>query len=191
MRLFLMTAPMLAMMAAVGASAQDQTPHSQPDVLESPTPQIDFPAFVKLTGEVAELREQRLLPKDVFLEQALADGALLLDTRSAEAFRLGHIEGAVNLPFSDFTDEKLAKVIGENRDRPIYIYCNNNFSDNVEPIGLKAAPLALNIPTFINLVGYGYANVWELDGVMTIAEVPWQAEPMFAQLKVVAPQTTP
>ncbi len=190
MQLFLMTAPMLALVATAGASAQDQT-QPQPDVLESSSPQIDFPAFAALTAEVAELRERRLLPKDEFLKQALADGALLLDTRSAEAFRLGHIEGAVNLPFSDFTEEKLAKVIGENRDRPIYIYCNNNFSDNVEPIGLKAAPLALNIPTFINLVGYGYDNVWELDGVMPIADVPWTGEPMFAQLQPIPEQATP
>ena len=31
---------------------------------------------------------------------------------------------------------------------------------------LKARPLALNIQTFINLVGYGYGNVWELDEVI-------------------------
>ena len=30
----------------------------------------------------------------------------------------------------------------------------------------KAAPLALNIPTFINLHGYGYGNVWELADVI-------------------------
>ncbi len=191
MRLFVMTAPLLAVMMATGASAQDQTPEAQPDLLESPAPQIDYPAFIELAAEVAELREQRLLPKDEFLKQALADGALLLDTRSVAAFELGHIEGAVNLPFSDFTQEKLLKVIGEDRNRPIYIYCNNNFRDDIPPIRLKAAPLALNIPTFINLVGYGYANAWELDGVTHIAEVPWTGERQLAQLRVDIPQTTP
>ena len=56
------------------------------------------------------------------------------------------------LPFSDFTDEKLAKVIPEKTTR-ILIYCNNNFSDNVNPIMLKRIELALNVPTFVNLWG--------------------------------------
>ena len=30
----------------------------------------------------------------------------------------------------------------------------------------KRLQLALNIPTFINLVGYGYENVWELAEVI-------------------------
>ena len=31
---------------------------------------------------------------------------------------------------------------------------------------LFRSPLALNIQTFINLVGYGYTNVWELVDVV-------------------------
>lgn len=140
---------------------------------------IDYSGFADLVSEVGPIREQRLLAKDEFFERALADGALLLDTRSAEAYRLGHIEGAVNLPFSDFTEDKLREVIGADSSRPVFIYCNNNFSDNVEPIALKSAPLALNIPTFINLYGYGYTNIWELEGVMSVKDIAWAAEPMF------------
>ena len=99
-------------------------------------------------------------------KRARAEGALLLDARSPAAFARGHLDGAVNLPFSDFTAEALADVIGPNRKRPIYIYCNNNFRDNRAPVVTKAAPLALNIPTFINLHGYGYGNVWELADVI-------------------------
>ena len=32
----------------------------------------------------------------------------------------------------------------------------------------KALPLALNIQTFVNLVGYGYKNVWELADVVSM-----------------------
>jgi hypothetical protein len=137
--------------------------------------QIDYPGFEQLTAEVASLRAERLLRSDAFFAGARAEGALLLDTRSAAAFAQGRIAGAINLPFSDFTEERLIEVIGENRERPIYIYCNNNFSDDVPPIRLKKAPLALNIPTFINLVGYGYANVWELGDTVPRAEVDWVA----------------
>lgn len=137
--------------------------------------QIDYPGFTQLTAEVADLRSERLLDAASFFTAARAEGALLLDTRSAAAFEAGHIEGAVNLPFSDFTDAKLREVIGEDLDRPIYIYCNNNFRDNITPVVTKRAPLALNIPAFINLVGYGYANVWELGDVLSLSDVEWVA----------------
>ena len=88
-------------------------------------------------------------------------GTIILDTRSREAFALGHIDGAINLPFSDFTDAKLAAVI-PSHDTRILIYCNNNFADNVDPVMLKRVELALISPTFINLHGYGYENVYEL-----------------------------
>jgi hypothetical protein len=141
---------------------------------------IDYSGFVDLTAEVAAYREARLLPKDEFLRRSAEEGSLILDTRSAEAFAAGHLAGAVNLPFSDFTDEKLRAVIGEDRSRPIFIYCNNNFSDDEYPVALKRAPLALNIPTFINLYGYGYTNIWELEGSMPRAEVPWVGQSALA-----------
>lgn len=119
------------------------------------------------------LRNERLLGQDEFFRQAAAEDALLRDTRSAAAFAQGHIEGAANLPFSDFTDNTLRKLIGANKRRAIYIYCNNNFSDNAPPVPLKKATLALNIPTFINLVGYGYTNVWELGDTLPMAEANW------------------
>lgn len=129
-------------------------------------PQIDYPGFVELAGEVSAYRETRRLAWDEFAARALADGAILLDARSETAFAQGHLEGAINLPLPDFTDERLAEVIGDDKDRPIYIYCNNNFADNRPPVVTKRLQLALNIPTFINLVGYGYENVWELADVI-------------------------
>lgn len=129
-------------------------------------PQVDYPAFQALTASVAPQRATRLLPFDAFKAQAAKPDVLLLDARSKDAFAAGHIAGAVNLPLTDFTADSLAAVIGANPDRPILIYCNNNFSNNRAPVPMKARPLALNIQTFINLVGYGYPNVWELADVV-------------------------
>ena len=129
-------------------------------------PQIDYPGFVELAEEVFELREQRRLAWDEFASEAQAKGAMLLDARSESAYAAGHLEGAVNLPLPDFTDEALAELLGPDKDRPIYIYCNNNFADDAPPVVTKRVQLALNIPTFINLVGYGYENVWELADVI-------------------------
>ncbi|MBN8841720.1 MAG: rhodanese-like domain-containing protein [Sphingomonadales bacterium] len=129
-------------------------------------PQIDYPAFQTLTASVGTQRADRLLRFDAFRAEAAKPGVLLLDARSKDAFAAGHIAGAVNLPLTDFTAESLAAVIGADPGRPILIYCNNNFSNHQSPVPLKAAPLALNIQTFINLVGYGYPNVWELADVV-------------------------
>ncbi len=131
----------------------------------SDNPQVDYQGFAALTTELETYRQSRLVDFDRFQELAATPGVLILDTRSAAAFAAGHIKGAVNLPFSDFTDEKLAKVIGDT-DRAILIYCNNNFSNNRAPVVTKRAPLALNIPTFINLYGYGYRNIYELNDVV-------------------------
>jgi len=140
-------------------------------------PLIDYPGFVELAAEVEQYREARRLPWEEFARQALADGAILLDARSETAFAQGHIEGAINLPLPDFTDQRLAEVIGSDKDRPIYIYCNNNFADDRVPVVTKRVQLALNIPTFINLYGYGYENVWELGDVIRMddPDVNWIA----------------
>lgn len=140
---------------------------------EPANPQIDYDGFTELALSLVEVREAHRLPLDEFLARARADGAILLDARSESAFAAGHIEGAVNQPLPDFTDEALAALLGPDKDRPVYIYCNNNFSDDRYPIVTKRAPLSLNIGTFINLHGYGYTNVWELGGVFETAQVPW------------------
>jgi hypothetical protein len=138
-----------------------------PAVAPSPpvNPQIDYPGFKALTESVEAYRQRRLVDWAAFAAAAAEPGTLILDARSASAFAAGHIEGAVNLPFTDFTDESLAAVIGD-RNRPILIYCNNNFSNDVPPVAVKSVRLALNIQTFINLVGYGYSNVRELNDVV-------------------------
>ena len=134
-------------------------------------PQIDYAGFGKLVRELEPVRAAHRLPAAAFMQRARADGALLLDARSESAYARGHIRGAINLPFSDFTDEALARVIGADANRPIYIYCNNNFSDNRDPVVTKRVVLALNIPTFVNLHGYGYGNVWELADVIATGEL--------------------
>ncbi|PKP80378.1 MAG: rhodanese-like domain-containing protein [Alphaproteobacteria bacterium HGW-Alphaproteobacteria-18] len=146
---------LLGLTASPQAAAQE--------LAQKDTGLIDYTGFQVLTAEAAPHRQARLVPLDTFNEMRADPETLVIDARSAQAFALGHIEGAVNLNFSDFTDEKLAAVIG-SKDRRILIYCNNNFTDNVAPVMLKSAPLALNIATYVNLYGYGFRNVYELDG---------------------------
>jgi phage shock protein E len=126
------------------------------------SPLIDYAGFKDLTGEVQPYRAKRLISLATFNAKAAEEGVLLLDARSAQAFREGHIKGAINLPLPDFTAESLAEIIGKNPGRQILIYCNNNFTNNRRPVVTKSFQLALNIQTFINLYGYGYKNIWEL-----------------------------
>lgn len=138
---------------------------SSPAQAQSANPQIDYPGFEQLTGDVRGHRAERLVGWAEFSRLARKPGVLLLDARSADAFAAGHIKGAVNLPLTDFTAQSLARVIGD-RNRTILIYCNNNFRNDEPPVVRKMAELALNIQTFINLVGYGYPNVRELGEVV-------------------------
>jgi phage shock protein E len=149
----------LAVLIACAAAAP------APAVAQPANPQIDYAGFRRLAREVQPYRQARLVDWAAFARAAARPGVLILDARSESAFAAGHIAGAVNLPLTDFTADSLRRVIGR-RDRPILIYCNNNFRNDAAPVMLKARPLALNIQTFINLVGYGYRNVRELNEVI-------------------------
>jgi len=137
-------------------------------------PQIDYAGYRQLAIEVEDYRAGRTLSWTEFAAAAAEPNVLILDARSERQYAAGHLEGAVNLPLPEFSVEALADLIGE-QDRPILIYCNNNFSDDRPPVMLKSLQLALNISTFVHLVGYGYRNVRELDDVIDMDDpsIPW------------------
>lgn len=127
--------------------------------------QIDYTGFQALTQEVRAYRAGRLVGLAQFQAMAREPNTIILDARSADAYRQGHIDGALNLSLTDFTAPALAAALKSPTTR-ILIYCNNNFENNIAPVVLKSAPLSLNIQTFINLYGYGYRNVFELGDVV-------------------------
>jgi rhodanese-related sulfurtransferase len=139
-----------------------------------PNPQIDYAGFRKIADEVEPYRRTRLVDWNAWLSAAADPDVLILDARSERQFAQGHLAGAVNVPLPEFSVERLAEVIGRS-DRPILIYCNNNFRNDRPPVVLKSGPVALNIPTFIHLVAYGYRNVRELNDVIDIDDprIPW------------------
>ena len=167
MRPTLVAALVLSLAAPVlcGPALAEPPPPSQ-----RPASRVDFPGFTTLASEVQPYRASRMVSLEAFHAMATEAGTLILDARSESAYRRGHIGGAVNLPLTDFTAARLAEVIGPDRNRRILIYCNNNFSDNVDPVPLKAITLALNIQTFVNLYGYGYRNIYELSDSVPMAD---------------------
>jgi phage shock protein E len=141
---------------------------------------VDYPGFLELGADIAAYRESRLVDLETFNQMKADPGTIIIDARSGNAYALGHVGGAVNLNFSDFSDGMLAEVIGA-KDRRILIYCNNNFTDNIAPVMLKRVELALNVPTFINLYGYGYQNIYELSGAYSITDpaIGWVSRPTY------------
>lgn len=156
---------MLACTAAPLTAGKPAAAKPAPAAAAALNPQIDYSTFRRLTAEVEPYRLTRLIDWETFTAAAGEPDVLILDARSERQFAAGHIDGAVNLPLPEFSVEALAEVIGRS-DRPILIYCNNNFRNDVPPVALKSGPVALNIPTFIHLVAYGYRNIRELNDVM-------------------------
>lgn len=147
-----------------------------------PKAKVSFADFKGLVAEVETHRASRLIDLATFQRMSQKPGVIILDTRSTFRYERLHVKGAKHLSFTDFTQENLAQVI-PSFDTTILIYCNNNFDGNQVDFASKIArpnanprspvasqvasqskPLmmALNIPTYINLYGYGYRNVYEL-----------------------------
>jgi len=134
-----------------------------------PKSNVNYDSFLEISEEVRAYRESRLVSLHQFLDFMKDPETVLLDTRSKAAYDKKHLKGAIHLNFSDFTTEKLLQLLPDKKTR-ILIYCNNNFDGDRINFPTKTVSLALNIPTFINLVGYGYKNVYELSALVPIQD---------------------
>jgi rhodanese-related sulfurtransferase len=168
------------LIAALALAAAHPAPATTPPTPPTPllNPQIDYDGYRALIDEVRPYRLSRLIDWTAFVAAAAEPDVLILDARSSEQFAAGHIQGAVNVPLPEFSEERLAEVIGRF-DRPILIYCNNNFRNDRPPVYLKTGRLALNLSTFTHLYGYGYRDLRELNDVMDIDDprVRWVSGP--------------
>ena len=176
----------LCSLCSLAASAQSTGATSAQKETKLPPSKVDFDVFETLTKEVKEYRKNRLVSLATFLSYAKEKNTIMLDTRSTEMYNRKHVKGAIHLDFSDFTEANLRSLI-PSADTRILIYCNNNFSDDRFRFATKSiAPkisgptkeitLALNIPTFINLYGYGFKNVYELADLVSVRDPSIQFE---------------
>ena len=156
-----------------------------PDAPEYPSAKVSYADFKTLVETVEEHRSERLVGLDEFLDMSKDPNTIILDTRSAERFERIHVAGAKHLNFSDFNQRSLAELIPDPTTR-ILIYCNNNFEGNPVDFTTKMVlpptasdevldeerpvMMALNVPTYINLYGYGYQNVYELDELVNVSD---------------------
>jgi hypothetical protein len=155
-----------------------------------PRAKVSFEDFKELVTAVEPHRAARLIDFATFLKKSKEPNVVIFDSRSDFRFDRIHLKGARHLAFTDFTQENLAKVIPDG-ETTILIYCNNNFEgDEVDFTSKVARPfalrpdrlatqmrqqekpkmMALNIPTYVNLYGYGYHNVFELDELLNVKD---------------------
>lgn len=153
-----------------------------------PKAKVSYDDFKGLVAEVEKHRESRLVDLDTFLKMSKREGAVILDTRSAFRYERIHVKGARHLSFTDFTQENLRTVL-PTLETTVLIYCNNNFEGNQTDFASKVAMprpaeaagrqfatqerprmMALNVPTYVNLYGYGYRNVFELDELVDVRD---------------------
>lgn len=130
----------LSMVLATGCA---EKPANAPAQTETPaeTPaeaQADVAEIKTMTG--AELAEQNSAKKK--------DEVLIIDVRSPEEYKAGHIENAININIEGFEDN--LGIIEDKKDFPIIVYCNS---------GKKSGQAAET------LVNNGFKDVTNADGV--------------------------
>jgi rhodanese-like protein len=130
-------------------------------------PAIDMQGYLRISAEAAKHRESRRLTEAEFIQMSRETDTVVLDARSREKYNELHINGAINLSFSDITVESLKSTLPDKNTR-ILIYCNNNFVGAEKPFPTKAPTASLNLSTYIALYSYGYRNVYELGPLLDI-----------------------
>ena len=177
-----------------------------------PKAKVSFDDFKGLVAEVETHRASRLVDLNTFMKMSKEPGVIILDARSTFRFERIHLRGARHLAFTDFTQDNLQKVI-PSFEAKILIYCNNNFDGNQKDFASKVAlprakpgnavatqfaaqakpiMMALNIPTYINLYGYGYRNVYELHELVNVNDprIAFEGSIVEQKLPPVAPRVT-
>jgi phage shock protein E len=129
--------------------------------------------FLKISREAAEYRTPRRLSEADFISKSQEPGVIILDARSQQKYNELHIKGAINLNFSDIAIASLEQLIPD-KNTPILIYCNNNFSGAEVPFPSKLPTASLNLSTYIALYNYGYRNVYELAPLVEIQKTKLQ-----------------
>jgi hypothetical protein len=174
----------LAVTTQLCVSQTTERPNNMKTSDTYPKALVDFNDFKYLVETIEKHREERLIDLNTFLAMSKKDNIVILDSRSDYRFERKHLKGAIHLDFTDYTHENLRRLIPDT-NTTILIYCNNNFAgDQVDFASKMARPtinretqilsnrkpvmLALNIPTYINLYGYGYHNIYELNELVSV-----------------------
>ena len=157
-------------------------------------PICDSEGFLEFAQKAEQIRVKRLLSEVDFAKLAKEENTVVLDARGDGSFESLRVKGSKSLPYTSFSEKTLQEVI-PNRSTRILIYCRNNILSSApdsemkvskdrhpypDELGrlnvIKAPKVALNVPTYITLMVYGYENIWQLDAVIDPNNTPLEFE---------------
>lgn len=90
------------------------------------------------------------------IQADVANGAQLIDVRTAEEYGQGHIVGAINLPVQGIQSGAMPAVA---KDKPVYVYCQSGNRSSKAAAALKQA---------------GYTNVIDLGAMENVQKIGGQ-----------------
>ena len=91
--------------------------------------------------------------------------AVLVDLRSPADFAARHIDGAVNLPATELTEERAKQLLGASKEARIVVYCDDQL--------LPTRRIALTTFGAPALRELGYTHLWRLEDLwMRRGELP-------------------
>lgn len=91
-----------------------------------------------LNGRLRQVRTSQV-------RQLVESGAFIVDVREADEYEAGHLNGAVNIPLSQFR-QRIQEI---PRDIPVYLHCRTS---------------QRSYYAYCQLAGAGYRNVWNISG---------------------------
>lgn len=93
-------------------------------------------------GKISPQAARELLAND--------KNAILIDVRTKEEFQQGRIAGSILLPYDQITAASAAKLIGNDRNRTVVLYCRS---------GNRSAVAASTLRSL------GFSRVYDLGGI--------------------------
>ena len=91
-----------------------------------------------LNGRLRQVRTSQV-------RQLVESGAFIVDVREADEYEAGHLNGAVNIPLSQFR-QRIQEI---PRDIPVYLHCRTS---------------QRSYYAYCQLTGAGYRNIWNISG---------------------------
>lgn len=114
----------------------------------SPVPLIgDWSNEARLTTEEGEQLMVSLEDAKMFFKE---QGAVFVDARNREAYDLGHIEGALSLPWHQAQELFMDVVPEMNPDVPVITYCDGEFCELSHDLAFFLKDLGFNVRVLVN-----------------------------------------
>ena len=94
------------------------------------------------------------------INEVASKQAILLDVRTADEYKAGHVKDAVLLPYDEI-EPKIAQV-APDKNQKIYVYCRSGRRSGIAEQTLK---------------GLGYSNITNLGGLSDLKKYGLSSEP--------------